>query len=255
MQTIWWGVGIPFLGTAVGAACVFFVQRELDRRWQQSLNGFAAGIMVAASVWSLLLPAMEQTASMGRLAFVPATVGFAVGMAGLYVTDGAAEKLCAQGRSAFAADELRQTAMLLLAVTLHNIPEGMAVGVALAGFLRKEPGLTAPMAMALAAGIGIQNIPEGAIISLPLKSQGSGGAKAFWYGVLSGAVEPIAALLTVLAAGWVVPLLPYLLGFAAGAMFYVVIAELLPQTVRSALGIPAFTVGFALMLALDNAVG
>ena len=223
------GLTIPFLGTALGSGCVFFMKKELRQSVTRALTGFAAGVMVAASVWSLLIPALEQNEDKGRLAFIPAAVGFMAGMLFLLLLDELIPHLHmnsteAEGvRSSFA-----KTTMLVLAVTIHNIPEGMAVGVVYAGLLYKGAGVTAAGAMALALGIAIQNFPEGAIISMPLRAEGMSRGKAFAMGVLSGAAEPAGAVLTIIAASFVVPLMPYLLSFAAGAMMYVVVEELIP---------------------------
>jgi len=253
------GVLLPFLGTALGAGCVLFMGKELNQALQRALTGFAAGVMVAASVWSLLIPAMEQAEGMGVWAFVPAVAGFWLGMLFLLALDRAVPHLH-QG-----SDEpegprvaLKRTTMLVLAVTLHNIPEGMAVGAVLAGWLEGSETITMAGALTLALGIAIQNFPEGAIISMPLRGEGMKRRQAFLWGALSGVVEPIAALLTIWAAGLVVPVLPYLLGFAAGAMVYVVVEELIPemsQGKHSNLGTLCFSLGFTLMLALDVALG
>ena len=211
------GILIPFLGTALGAACVLFMKNTLNILLQRVLTGFAAGVMVAASIWSLLVPAMEQAADMGQWAFVPAVAGFWLGILFLLVLDRTIPHLH-QGSSEPEGPRvaLKRTTMLVLAVTLHNIPEGMAVGVVFAGCLSGDSAVTMTGALALSIGIAIQNFPEGAIISMPLKAEGMKKQKAFLYGMLSGIVEPAAALLTVLASGFIVPALPYLLSFAAG---------------------------------------
>ncbi|WP_418233900.1 ZIP family metal transporter [Butyricicoccus sp.] len=253
------GILIPFAGTSLGAACVFFMQRTLRPIIQRALTGFAAGVMVAASIWSLLIPAMEQSVSMGKLSFLPAVAGFWIGVLFLLVLDriiphlhmGSSE---AEGPSV----SLKRTTMLVFAVVLHNIPEGMAVGVVYAGWLAESSGLTLMGAMALSIGIAIQNFPEGAIISMPLRAEGMGKGKAFVCGVLSGAVEPIGAWITILAAEHIVPWLPYLLSFAAGAMMYVVVEELIPEMSEgrhSNVGTLLFAVGFTLMMTLDVALG
>lgn len=252
------GVLIPFLGTTLGAACVFFVKHNVHAGTQRALTGFAAGVMVAASIWSLLVPAMEQSESLEAFAFVPAVAGFWIGILFLWILDHVVPHLH-QG-----SDEpegvkaaLNRSTMLVLAVTLHNIPEGMAVGVVLAGAAQNGM-ISLASAMVLSLGIAIQNFPEGAIISLPLKSEGMGKVKAFGYGVLSGVVEPIAAVATILAARYVVPVLPVLLSFAVGAMMYVVVEELIPEMSagkHSNVGTLWFAVGFTLMLALDVALG
>ena len=253
------GILIPFLGTALGAACVLFMKNTLNILLQRILTGFAAGVMVAASIWSLLVPAMEQAADMGQWAFVPAVAGFWLGILFLLVLDRTIPHLH-QGSSEPEGPRvaLKRTTMLVLAVTLHNIPEGMAVGVVFAGCLSGDSAVTMTGALALSIGIAIQNFPEGAIISMPLKAEGMKKQKAFLYGMLSGIVEPVAALLTVLASGFLVPALPYLLSFAAGAMIYVVVEELIPEMSagqHSNMGTVFFAFGFTVMLALDVALG
>ena len=253
-MAVFYGILIPFLGTSLGAACVFFMKKSLGPAVQCALSGFAAGVMVAASMGSLLVPSIRQAAAMGRLAFVPAVVGFWAGILLLRLFDVVVPPPDAENRAA----GLGSTAMMVLAVTLHNIPEGMAVGVVYAGYLAGNAQITAAGAMALSLGIAVQNFPEGAIISMPLRAAGMKKSKAFWGGVLSGAVEPIGAVLTLLAAGIVVPALPYLLSFAAGAMLYVVVEELLPelsQGGRSRLGALFFTLGFGIMMLLDAFLG
>ena len=254
-----WGILIPFLGTSLGAACVFFMKKTLSDMVQRSLTGFAAGVMVAASVWSLLIPAMEQSAGMGKLSFVPAVVGFWIGILFLLGLDHIVPHLHVKsGQTEGPKSQLRRTTMMVLAVTLHNIPEGMAVGVVYAGYLSGSAQITAAGALALSLGIAIQNFPEGAIISMPLRAEGMKKGKAFCGGVLSGVVEPIGAMLTILAAQLVVPALPYLLSFAAGAMLYVVVEELIPemsQGSHSNIGTLFFAVGFSVMMMLDVALG
>lgn len=253
------GICIPFVGTAAGAGCVLFLKNELKDWVQRVLSGFAAGVMVAASVWSLLIPAMEQAEGMGRWAFVPAAAGFWLGILFLLLLDTVIPHLhLGSSQPEGPHSQLRRTTMLVLAVTLHNIPEGMAVGVVFAGWLSGSSQLTAAGAMALALGIAIQNFPEGAIISMPLKAEGVSRRRAFAYGALSGIVEPIGAALTILAASWVLPALPVLLAFAAGAMMYVVVEELIPEMSageHSNLGTLAFAAGFTVMMALDVALG
>lgn len=253
------GLLIPFLGTALGSACVFIMKREINRTVERALQGFAAGVMVAASIWSLLLPAMEQSAGMGKLSFVPTAVGFWLGILFLLLLDQSVPHLhLGSSESEGPKRKLERTTMLVLAVTIHNIPEGMAVGVVYAGFLSGNTGITAMGALSLALGIAIQNFPEGAIISMPLTAEGMSKRRAFWYGTLSGAVEPIGAFLTILAAQLVVPALPYLLSFAAGAMIYVVVEELIPEMSEgkhSNIGTVLFAAGFTLMMALDVALG
>ena len=252
-------IWIPFVGTFLGAACVLFMTGELKPLVQKSLLGFASGVMVAASVWSLLIPSLEMSEEMGRLSFIPAAVGFALGIAFLLILDRLIPHLHLNSDEPEGIKaHLKKTTMLVLAVTLHNIPEGMAVGVVFAGFLMGSGNITLTGALALAIGIAIQNFPEGAIISMPLKAEGMSKGKAFLYGVLSGVVEPIGAVLTVFASGFIIPVLPYFLSFAAGAMMYVVIEELIPEMSHgnhSNIGTVMFAVGFTLMMILDVALG
>lgn len=226
---------------------------------QRSLAGFAAGVMVAASIWSLLIPAIEQSESMGRLSFLPAFIGFWIGILFLLLLDHMIPHLhVGSEQTEGPKRNLSRTAMMVLAVTLHNIPEGMAVGVIYAGFLAGNTLITAAGALALSIGIAIQNFPEGAIISMPLRAEGESKSRAFWGGVLSGVVEPIGAVLTILAAQFIIPVLPYLLSFAAGAMLYVVVEELIPemsQGEHSNIGTIFFAVGFSVMMVLDVALG
>ena len=254
-----YGILIAFLGTSLGAACVFFMKKTLSDTVQRALTGFAAGVMVAASVWSLLIPAIEQSVGMGKFAFVPAVVGFYVGMLFLLLLDHVIPHLHQNSSEAEGPEsQLARTTMMVLAVTLHNIPEGMAVGVVYAGYLSGQAQITAAGALALSLGIAIQNFPEGAIISMPLHAEGMGKGRAFADGVLSGVVEPIGAVLTILAAKMIVPALPYLLSFAAGAMLYVVVEELIPEMSQgrhSNIGTICFALGFGLMMVLDVALG
>ena len=253
------GLLIPFLGTTLGAACVFFLKNDLNPLVQKALLGFASGVMVAASVWSLLIPAIDMSDSMGRLAFLPAAVGFSVGMLFLLAMDRLVPHLhLNEEKPEGLPSSLKKTTMLVLAVTLHNIPEGMAVGVVFAGLLSGNEKITLAGAVALSVGIAIQNFPEGAIISLPLKGEGCSSRKAFVYGMASGVVEPIAAFITLLLTGIVTPLLQSLLAFAAGAMLYVVVEELLPEASsgsHSNIGTIGFAVGFLIMMILDVALG
>ncbi|MFR8548042.1 MAG: ZIP family metal transporter [Lachnospiraceae bacterium] len=260
MKEIIAGLLLPFVGTSAGAACVFFLKGELNQRVQKMLLGFASGVMVAASVWSLLIPAMDMSEQMGRFAFLPAVVGLGGGFVFLLAMDKLIPHLHLGGIEAEGPRvKLKQTTMLLLAVTLHNIPEGMAVGVIFAGMLADQAEITLAGAFALSVGIAIQNFPEGAVISLPLRSEeGLSRGNAFVKGVLSGAVEPIAGVATILLSRHITPLLPYLLAFAAGAMLYVVVEELIPETAQgehSDLGTIGFALGFALMMVLDVALG
>ena len=250
---------LPFAGTVLGAACVFVMRNTLHTKVQRILTGFAAGVMVAASIWSLLVPAMEQAEAMGQWAFLPAVVGFWLGILFLLALDRTIPHLH-QGSSQPEGPHtrLKRTTMLVLAVTLHNIPEGMAVGVVLAGWMAGNETITVTGALALSIGIAIQNFPEGAIISMPLRAEGMGKGQAFLYGALSGVAEPVAAVLTIWAAGLILPALPYLLSFAAGAMVYVVVEELIPEASageHSNLGTLFFAAGFTVMLALDVALG
>lgn len=253
------GIMIPFLGTALGSACVLFMKNKLNPLLQRALTGFAAGVMVAASIWSLLIPAMEQSGGMGQWAFVPAATGFWIGILFLLFLDRVIPHLhMNSGKAEGPESNLRKTTMLVLAVTLHNLPEGMAVGVVYAGVVSGDAGITAMGALALSLGIAIQNFPEGAIISMPLQAEGVGKKKAFLYGVLSGVVEPAGAVLTILAAEFVVPFLAYLLSFAAGAMIYVVVEELIPEMSEgdhSNVGTLLFAAGFTVMMTLDVALG
>lgn len=256
---IFQGVMIPFLGTILGSGMVFFAKGEMNRQLQRALTGFAAGVMTAASVWSLLIPAMNQAADMERLAFIPAAAGFCIGILFLMVLDKTIPHLHINSSQAEGPrSNLKKSSMLVLAVTLHNLPEGMAVGVVFAGLMSEDSVVYPAAAMALSIGIAIQNFPEGAIISMPLYSEGKKKGKAFFYGVLSGVIEPVGAVLTILAAGFVIPLLTYLLSFAAGAMIYVVVEELIPEMSEgehSHAGTLFFAGGFVLMMVLDVALG
>ena len=259
-MNIWTFVGIllPFLGTALGGACVYVLRGNLGERLNKALLGFASGVMVAASVWSLLIPSMEHSAHLGRLAFAPAAGGFLLGMAFLLALDKFVPHLhmdCEEPEGLRC--QLGKATMMMLAVTLHNIPEGMAVGVMLAGLGAGSGITTLAGALTLSLGIAIQNFPEGAIISLPLRGQGMCKHKAFAMGALSGAVEPVAAIATMLLARWLTPFLPVTLAFAAGAMLYVVVEELIPESAagsHSNIGTVGFALGFALMMALDVAL-
>lgn len=253
------GILIPFIGTSLGAAFVFFMKKQLGQSVQRALTGFAAGVMTAASVWSLLIPAIEQSSPLGAFAFVPAVAGFWIGTLFLLLLDKTIPHLHmfadkAEGHKS----RLAKTTMMLLAVTLHNIPEGMAVGVMYAGLMSGSADISAGGAFALALGIAIQNIPEGAIISMPLHAEGKNKPVAFLGGVLSGAVEPAGAVVTILVSSLLVPVMPYLLSFAAGAMIYVVVEELIPEMSEgehSNTGVIMFALGFTLMMILDVALG
>lgn len=253
------GLMIPFAGTTLGAACVFFMKKKMSLNVQKALTGFAAGVMVAASIWSLIIPAMDQAENMGKLAFFPAVVGFWIGIFFLLVLDHIIPHLHLNSEKAEGPkSQFQRTTMLVLTVALHNIPEGMAVGVVYAGLLAGNMQITMMGALALSLGIAIQNFPEGAIISMPLRAAGMKKSKAFVYGLLSGIVEPIAALLTILATSFIEPALPYLLSFAAGSMIYVVVEELVPEMAEgehSNIGTLFFAVGFTVMMSLDVALG
>ena len=258
-KTILIGLLIPFIGTAAGAAWVFILKKDLMTGVQKALSGFAAGVMVAASIWSLIVPAIEQSSDKGRLAFLPAFIGFWLGILFLLLLDHVIPHL---HRSIDQVEgprsNLTRTAMLVLAVTLHNIPEGMAVGVVYAGLANGSALITSGGALALALGIAIQNFPEGAIISMPLYAEGKSKKKSFVLGMLSGAVEPVFGGITVLLAAFIVPAMPYLLSFAAGAMLYVVVEELIPEMSageHTNIGVMAFALGFSIMMALDVALG
>lgn len=253
------GLLLPFIGTGLGAACVFFMKGQMSDKIQKALAGFASGVMVAAPIWSLIIPAMEQSGKMGKLSFVPAVVGFWIGIAFLLLLDTVIPHLHLNAEKAEGPRrKLKRSTMMVLAVTLHNIPEGMAVGVVYAGLIAKNASISTGAALALAIGIAIQNFPQGAIISMPLCAEGKSKKGAFFDGVMSGAVEPIGALLTIFAAGLIVPAMPYLLSFAARAMMYVVVEELIPEMSsgeHSNIGVVMFAVGFTLMMALDVALG
>lgn len=259
MKEIFMGLLIPFIGTSAGALCVFFLKKDLEINIHRALNGFAAGVMVAASIWSLILPAIEQSEEMGKLSFLPACIGFWLGVGFLLLLDHIIPHLHQRiNQTEGPKSHLSRNILMFLAVTLHNIPEGMAVGVVYAGLLSGSNQITRGGALALALGIAIQNFPEGAIISMPLYAEGKSKGKSFCFGVLSGAVEPIFGGLTILISRLVVPAMPYLLSFAAGAMFYVVVEELIPEIStgeHSSIGVLSFAVGFSLMMALDVALG
>lgn len=253
------GILIPFIGTSLGAGMVFFLKKEINSFIQKLLLGFAAGVMIAASVWSLLIPAIEMAQEQGKSGWVQSAVGFLLGIVFLLILDSVTPHLHLHGEKPEGIKyNLPKTTMLMLAVTLHNIPEGMAVGVVFAGVLSGESSITMAGAMTLALGIAIQNFPEGAIISMPLVTEGKTKPKAFSYGILSGVVEPIAAFITVLLTNLVVPVLPYLLSFAAGAMIYVVVEELIPESQQgehSNIGTIGVAIGFVIMMVLDVALG
>ena len=258
MPTIIQGLLIPFIGTTAGAAMVFLLKNEIRPGIQKILTGFAAGVMVAASFWSLLAPALEEAAKMGRFSFLPAAIGCLAGILLLLLFDEVTPHMHMDRVEEGPRSGMKRTTKLILAVTIHNVPEGMAVGVVLAGWLYGTSDITAAAALALSIGIAIQNFPEGAIVSMPLLAEGMPKRRTFLAGMMSGAVEPLAGALTVAAAGLVVPVMPYLLSFAAGAMFYVVVEELIPEMSEgshSNVGTIAFAVGFVLMMVLDVALG
>ena len=262
-STIAKGLLIPSLGTTLGSACVFFMKNKMSIRLQKSLSGFAAGVMVAASVWSLLIPSMSQAEElgMGKLAFIPAVVGFCLGMLFLLLLDILTPHMHINETVEGPKSKLKKSTMMVLAVTLHNVPEGMAVGILYAGWYTGSVQISASAALALAIGIAIQNFPEGAIISMPLHSKGLSKTKACIFGTLTGIVEPLAGILTIILAQFIIPVLPYLLSFAAGAMIYVVVEELVPEMateeekVHSNLGTIMFMIGFSIMMMLDVALG
>lgn len=253
------GLLVPFLGTMLGSAMVFLMKNTINKKVEKLLLGFASGVMIAASVWSLLIPSIDMAVSQGKLGWVPASIGFLLGIVFLLVLDSLIPHLHLESdKPEGIKTKLKRTTMLVLAVTLHNIPEGMAVGVTFAGALIGNTGITMAGAFALAIGIAIQNFPEGAIISMPLKSEGMSKPKAFLYGTLSGIVEPVGAIITILLTNAVVPFLPYLLAFAAGAMIYVVVEELIPESQageHSNIGTVGVAFGFIVMMTLDVSLG
>lgn len=250
---------IPFLGTAFGAGMVFFMRNKINSKVEKLLLGFASGVMISASIWSLMIPSMDMAVEQGITKWLPAAIGFALGILFLLALDSLVPHLHAKSEKPEGIkSKLKNATMLILAVTLHNIPEGMAVGIVLVGGLMGNQTISIAGALALAIGIAIQNFPEGAIISMPLKAEGMSKGKAFLYGTLSGIVEPIAIVATILLANFIVPILPYLLSFAAGAMIYVVVEELIPDLQaeeHSNIGIIGFSIGFIIMMILDIALG
>ena len=259
MNNIAVGLAIPFLGTTLGSAMVFLMKNKINPKVEKLLLGFASGVMIAASVWSLLIPSIDMAEEQGKIAYLPAAVGFLLGIAFLLMLDSVIPHLHLNNDNPEGLkSKLKKTTMMVFAVTLHNIPEGMAVGVTFAGALIGNSGITIAGAFALAIGIAIQNFPEGAIISMPLKSEGMSKLKAFLYGTLSGIVEPIGAIITILLTSKVVPILPYLLSFAAGAMIYVVVEELIPEAQEgehSNIATIGVAIGFVIMMILDVALG
>lgn len=256
---LFYGLLIPFVGTTLGAAMVFFMKNKMSIKIEKLLLGFASGVMIAASIWSLLIPSIDMAEEQSKIAWIPATIGFLAGIAFLLLLDSIVPHLHLESdKPEGIKAKLKNTTMLVLAVTLHNIPEGMAVGVTFAGALLGNSGITMTGAFALAIGIAIQNFPEGAIISMPLKGEGVSKGRAFWYGTLSGVVEPIGAIITICLTNLVVPILPYLLSFAAGAMIYVVVEELIPESQmgeHSNIGTVGVAIGFVIMMILDVALG
>lgn len=254
------GVLIPLMGTTLGAACVFIMKKEINALVNKGLLGFASGVMIAASVWSLIIPAINMNSNMGKLAFAPAAIGILVGIGFMLILDMIIPHLHYNNDKpeGLKSEKIKKTTMLVLAVALHNIPEGMAVGAIFAGVISQESTITMAGAFVLSIGIAIQNFPEGAIISMPLRSEGVSKSKSFFYGFLSGVVEPIGAVLTILFSTTIQPLMPYLLSFAAGAMIYVVVEELIPEASageHSNIGTIGFSVGFVIMMILDVALG
>ena len=252
------GLLIPFLGTALGSSMVFFMKSKMNKKTEKILLGFASGVMIAASVWSLIIPAINMAEEQGKVAWIPAAIGFLLGIVCLLVLDSIVPHMHLEtDKPEGIKTKLKKTTMMLFAVTLHNIPEGMAVGVTFAGALTGNTGITLAGAIALACGIAVQNFPEGAIVSMPLRSEGVTKKRAFFYGTLSGIVEPIAAIITILLANVIIPVLPYLLSFAAGAMIYVVVEELIPESQageHSNIGTIGVAIGFVIMMILDVAL-
>ena len=253
------GLAIPFLGTALGSAMVFFMKNKINGKVEKLLLGFAAGVMIAASIWSLIIPAINMEEQQGVISWIPAAIGFLLGILFLLILDSVIPHLHLKSdRPEGVRAKFKKVTMLVLAVTLHNIPEGMAVGVTFAGALIGNSGITIAGALALALGIAIQNFPEGAIISMPLKAEGISKSKAFFYGTLSGIVEPIGAMITILLTSAIEPILPYILSFVAGAMIYVVVEELIPESQsgeHSNIGTIGVAIGFVIMMILDVALG
>lgn len=258
-MNIFMGLLIPFLGTTIGSSMVFLTNNKMNKKIEKLLLGFASGVMIAASIWSLLLPSIDMSKDMKNASWIPAAVGFMLGIFFLLVLDSVIPHLHLEStKPEGIKTKLKKTTMMVFAVTLHNIPEGMAVGVTFAGAMIGNAGITIAGALSLAIGIAIQNFPEGAIISIPLKAEGMSKGKAFIYGMLSGIVEPIGAIITILLTNMVIPILPYLLSFAAGAMMYVVVEELIPESQageHSNIGTIGVAIGFVIMMILDVALG
>lgn len=253
------GIAIPFLGTVLGSSMVFFMKNKMNNKLEKLLIGFAAGVMISASIWSLMDPSIQMSEEQGKIAWIPAAIGFSLGILFLLLLDSVIPHLHLKNdKPEGIKAKIKRETMLVFAVTLHNIPEGMAVGVVLAGSFIGNTTMSIAGAFALAIGIAIQNFPEGAIISMPLRSEGVKKGKAFLYGALSGIVEPISAILTIILINSIVPILPYLLAFAAGAMMYVVVEELIPESQtgeHSNIGTIGVAVGFVIMMILDVALG
>ena len=259
MENILIGLLIPFLGTVLGSAMVFLMKDKINPKLQKILSGFASGVMIAASIWSLIIPSINMAEEQGDISWLPASIGFLIGVAFLLILDSIIPHLHIETKKPEGIkSKLKNATMMVLAVTLHNIPEGMTVGVVYAGLLAQNTNITLAGALALSIGMAIQNLPEGAIISMPLKSEGMSKTKSFLYGTLSGIVEPLGAIITILLTSIVTPILPYLLAFAAGAMIYVVVDELIPETEtgeHSNIGTIGVAIGFVIMMILDIALG
>lgn len=252
------GVSLPFLGTVLGSLCVFFMKDRVNPTLEKVLCGFAAGVMCAASVWSLLLPSLEYSSNIKYFAFVPTVIGFMLGVFFVIVLDVLVDSVLAKSQYPAAKHYKKDSIILIIAISVHNLPEGMAVGIVYAGIAFGSTDMSPAFALALSVGIALQNFPEGAIVSMPLKARGKSKLKAFSYGVISGVVELLGAIVTLFVASYAVVVMPYMLAFAAGAMMYVVAVELLPEMSggeRSYAGVIAFAVGFCVMMALDTALG
>ena len=252
------GIAIPFLGTVLGAACVFFLKKDISERLNSALAGFAAGIMVSASFFSLILPALEQTGRENAFSVIPLCLGFLSGMLFLFILDLLIPHIHLDKSEEGPRSGLKKTTKLFLAVSLHNLPEGMVVGIVFAGWMHGQSNISLAGATVLAVGIALQNFPEGAIVSMPLRAEGMPKFKTFLFGSLSGAIEPVGALMTAFAASLFLPIIPFLLAFAAGAMFYVVVEELIPDMAKGAhtnMGTVCFAMGFVIMMALDIVFG
>lgn len=253
------GILIPFIGTSLGAACVYAMKKEISKKVNKILLGFASGVMIAASIWSLIIPSINMSSGMGKLAFIPAAIGIFLGVMFLFSLDKIIPHMHVDSNKTEGIKRynISKTTKLIFSVVLHNIPEGMAVGITYAAVINDGSAVNFTAAIALSLGIAIQNFPEGAIISMPLKSEGLGKNKSFIYGALSGIVEPIAAAITILFSSFITPFMPYLLSFAAGAMIFVVVEELIPEAAvdnASDISAIAFSLGFIIMMILDVAL-